>query len=314
MGGTHSPLCNAVAKSIWLWAISRRIWLSCSYLPGKKIKTLSRNSTSDHMERMLNPDIYRSTSKKLEKPETDLFASKLNEHLEKYVFWKPQKEEFAIDAVTINLKELCFYVFLLFGLTSRVLQKIRSDCANLAIIIVPESLRHQGTCGKSTEVIFSSWQSSTQKQYKCFHKKWIFYCSKRKTGVFRPSVVDVIAFLTELSNGTSYSGLNSVRCELSAIVLQAYTIGKHPVVSRFIKCYFELRLTSCRYSQMWDVSRVLNFLRTHQPLHSLSLKSLSLKLVMLVALVSSHRLLRYLEVTSTLRGQSTKLFISCVKP
>ena len=137
--------------------------------------------------------------------------------------------------------------------------------------LVRESLRRQGICGQAAKIVLSSWRNSTQKQYKCFHKKWIFYCRKRKTSMFRPSVADVIAFLTELyENSTGYSGLNSARCALSAISLtdQTYTIGKHPLVSRFIKGCFELRPPSCRYSQIWDVSRVLNYLRTQHPLAS----------------------------------------------
>ena len=64
MGGTHSPLCNAVAKSIWLWAIERNIWLSCTYLPGKEnylADSLSRDAPTDHAEWMLNPGILKNS-------------------------------------------------------------------------------------------------------------------------------------------------------------------------------------------------------------------------------------------------------------
>lgn len=45
MGGTHSVECNKVAKTIWLWCIKKKIWLSSCFVPGKrniKADTLSR--------------------------------------------------------------------------------------------------------------------------------------------------------------------------------------------------------------------------------------------------------------------------------
>ena len=38
MGGTHSRLCNAVAKEIWLWTMTQGVWLTITHIPGKKIK------------------------------------------------------------------------------------------------------------------------------------------------------------------------------------------------------------------------------------------------------------------------------------
>ena len=34
MGGTHSLICDDIAKSIWQWATHRNIWLSAAYVPG----------------------------------------------------------------------------------------------------------------------------------------------------------------------------------------------------------------------------------------------------------------------------------------
>lgn len=35
MGGTHSRLCNAVAKEIWLWTMTQGVWLTITHIPGK---------------------------------------------------------------------------------------------------------------------------------------------------------------------------------------------------------------------------------------------------------------------------------------
>lgn len=56
-----------------------------------------------------------------------------------------------------------------------------------------------------------------------------------------------------------------------------------------MKGVLELNPPASRYSCIWDVSVVLKFLKTWHPLSSLNLKQLSLKLTVLVALVTAQR-------------------------
>ena len=35
MGGTHSLACNEIARKVWLWCISRKIYLTAAHIPGK---------------------------------------------------------------------------------------------------------------------------------------------------------------------------------------------------------------------------------------------------------------------------------------
>lgn len=67
-------------------------------------------------------------------------------------------------------------------------------------------------------------------------------------------------------------------------------ITAHPLIKRFLKGVYELRPPSIRYKEIWDASLVLNHLRNLHPLRSLSLKQLSYKLVMLLALTTAQRL------------------------
>ena len=34
MEGTHSLLCNSMARDIWVWCKEKGIWLSASHIPG----------------------------------------------------------------------------------------------------------------------------------------------------------------------------------------------------------------------------------------------------------------------------------------
>ena len=65
--------------------------------------------------------------------------------------------------------------------------------------------------------------------------------------------------------------------------------GSHHLVIRFFKGIYELRKPQPKYSCIWDVSKVLNYLRTLHPPDTLSLKFLTLKLLMLLLLVTGQR-------------------------
>ena len=34
MGGSHSVICNSLAREMWFWCIDRNLWISAAYLLG----------------------------------------------------------------------------------------------------------------------------------------------------------------------------------------------------------------------------------------------------------------------------------------
>ena len=66
-------------------------------------------------------------------------------------------------------------------------------------------------------------------------------------------------------------------------------MGSHPLVSRFMKGVYKDSPPTPRYRSTWDVKPVLTYLSSLHPPEKLDLKSLTLKLVMLIALVSAQR-------------------------
>ena len=89
----------------------------------------------------------------------------------------------------------------------------------------------------------------------------------------------------EYNKGLRYSALNTARSALSSFILfkhePGFTFGKHSIVIRFIKAVHNLRPPVCRYTDTWDVYIVLSYIRRMDPVRYLSLKDLTLKLVML---------------------------------
>lgn len=86
--------------------------------------------------------------------------------------------------------------------------------------------------------------------------------------------------------------MNTARSALSSlgIKLDNFTAGTHPLVVRFLKGVFNLRPTGSRYSYIWDVDLVLKYLIKLSPVKHLSIKDLTLKLVMLLALTNAARI------------------------
>lgn len=108
---------------------------------------------------------------------------------------------------------------------------------------------------------------------------------------FQPTINDVLEFLLKLYKGNlSYSCINTARSALSCFVkIDGTDVGKHPLVSRFMKGIFQLRPTLSRYNEIWDVDVVFDYIRNMNCNEMLSLKQLTLKTVSLVALISSQR-------------------------
>ena len=138
----------------------------------------------------------------------------------------------------------------------------------------------------------ASWRHGTQKQYSTYIKKWVHYCSERQIDKFQTNVNNVLEFLSELfEKNIGYSAINTARSALSAmgIVCDGFSIGSHPLVVRFMKGVYNLWPVQSRYSKTWDISCVLQYLRKLSPVSKLSLKMLTLKLIMLLALILASR-------------------------
>ena len=123
----------------------------------------------------------------------------------------------------------------------------------------------------------------------------------------------ILAFLAEeFANGKQYRTINSYRSVISMThnPINGVVIGKHPLVSRLLKGVYNMRPPKPRYSFTWDVKIVLDYLRSWGPTASLSLKKLTQKLVMLLALANASRSseLHALSTSSMIWGSQGVMF------
>ena len=136
MGGIRSKTLNDLARECWLWCLERDIWISAYYLPGveNEADTYSRNF-NDQIEWKLDESIFIKISEIFGEPDIDLFATRLNKQIPKYVAWKPDPGALFIDAFSGDWHEYYCYAFPPFSLISRVLQKVHSDGCDCLIIV-----------------------------------------------------------------------------------------------------------------------------------------------------------------------------------
>lgn len=158
---------------------------------------------------------------------------------------------------------------------------------------VRRSLQTRGFSTQAVDIILQSWRGSTKKQYDCYIKKWVSYCSECRIDTLQPSLTEAADFLVKLHSvdNLGYSALNTARSALSCFLpyYEGQSFGKHETIKRLMTGFFNIKPPKPRYSHTWDVSIVLKFLVTLRPLHSLSLKMLTHKLAMLLVLVTGQR-------------------------
>ena len=138
MGGMKSLGCNELAKDMWKWCIERGIWLTACHLPGALNVVADKKSRvfQDETEWQLNSKQFANICSVFGTPEIDIFASRLNTQLQRFISWRPDPEAEAVDAFSVDWAEFKFYAFPPFCLITRCLQKITFDKAD-GIIIVP---------------------------------------------------------------------------------------------------------------------------------------------------------------------------------
>jgi hypothetical protein len=138
MGGSKSVNCNLLARDLWAWCIVRNIWIQAVHIPGVLNVVADTKSRKFNLqtEWKLNVDIFKRLCHIFGTPSIDLFASRLNAQLARYISWHPDPEAESVDAFSVNWGVENFYAFPPFCLISKCLQKIFTEQAT-GLLIVP---------------------------------------------------------------------------------------------------------------------------------------------------------------------------------
>ncbi len=136
MGGKIDML-DELARNIWYWAIERNLWISTTYIPGSENQiadTESRKVANHNIEWKLSKNMFQKIQK-MWPASIDLFASRINKQLKKYVSWKQDPQAIAVDAFSLIWNANDYYIFPPFSLVARILAKLARDGGSLTLVV-----------------------------------------------------------------------------------------------------------------------------------------------------------------------------------
>ena len=157
---------------------------------------------------------------------------------------------------------------------------------------IRESFESRGISSEASALLLASWRPKTQSNYDSLFSKWSRWCSQRDRNPIEGPVEDIANFLADLfKEGYRYRSLNSYRSAISALhsKVDGYSTGQHLLITRMLKGVFTERPPIEKYSAFWDVGVVLRYLKGLGTNDTLSLRLLTMKLVMLMVLTRPAR-------------------------
>ena len=152
-----------------------------------------------------------------------------------------------------------------------------------------------GLSSGAIETLQQSWAENTQSCYGLGFRYYTQFCRRNNLDELTPSTVNLINFLQyeHEVNKRQYRTLNSYRSAVSSTLgtcpLLGKPVGQDPLVCRFLRGIFRQKPPKAKLFPSWDVSQVLNYLKTWGVSKNLSLKQLLMKTAFLVALVCCKR-------------------------
>ena len=154
---------------------------------------------------------------------------------------------------------------------------------------IRQKLLSEGFSADTVEIFLKSWRKGTKACYNPYLGKWVQFCQTRNISIFNPPITSSIHFLTQLRNeGKTTTQLCVARSALSTIIMtrDSCTWGNLPIVKRYMKGIYESNPVFPKSYMIWDVSQVFNYFRSLPQPVQLDLKTLTLKLAMLMALLA----------------------------
>ena len=155
-----------------------------------------------------------------------------------------------------------------------------------------QSYSSRGFSGQASDLMLASWRDKTNSNYGSSFSRWSSWCQQRGRDPLSGPIEDVVNFLAGLySEGYQYQSLNAYRSAISSTHenVDGVSVGSHPAVARLLKGVFHSRPPQPRYASFWDVGVVIRHIKDLGSNKELSLKQLTMKTVMLLALTRPSR-------------------------
>ena len=121
--GGRSPFLNTIAQDLWSMCYQAQILLVAVHRPTKANVRPDRLSRwkHDHTDIRLNPKVFNMIDQRYGPHSVDLFATRDNRLLDRFVSWRPDPSVIAVDGFMFSLKGENPYCFPPVSCISRLL-------------------------------------------------------------------------------------------------------------------------------------------------------------------------------------------------
>ena len=139
-GGMRSGSLCALLWRLMLWCNQRQIVLRARHIPGHLnviADKLSRLNQVIQTEWSLLPEVFAQLCRRWHLPSVDLFATRFNHKLPKFVSPVPDQSAWAVDALSLHWEKLDAYAFPPTALLSQVVTKLLDHGFRHLILIAP---------------------------------------------------------------------------------------------------------------------------------------------------------------------------------
>ena len=139
-GGMRSGSLYALLWRLLSWCHPRGIVLRARHIPGHLnviADKLSRHNQVIQSEWSLSQLAFNLLCSKWARPQIDLFATRFNHKLPKFVSLVPDPAAWAVDALSLPWENLDVYAFPPVSLLTRVISKVMDQGCRRMILIAP---------------------------------------------------------------------------------------------------------------------------------------------------------------------------------
>ena len=137
-GGLVSYKCNLIAIKVWEWAVKHNCHITIEHVKSKDNEAdfISRNQNNSS-EWSLNPNTFQLILNFFKvQPSVDLFASRINNKLDRYFSHQLDPNAIGMDALLQDLDKEFFYAFPPINLITKFLKKVELEKLS-GIIVLP---------------------------------------------------------------------------------------------------------------------------------------------------------------------------------
>ena len=96
--------------------------------------SFSRNF-NETIEWKLSTHLFQKISIMFRNPTLDIFASRINHQIDRFIFWKPDQKVLATDAFSIKWNTEFYYIFPPFSLLGKMTAKIYRGKTKIIVVI-----------------------------------------------------------------------------------------------------------------------------------------------------------------------------------